>query len=191
MPKAPRPAKPVRESQTEMCQVVLPNDANPLGTVLGGTVMHWVDLVAAMAAHRHTSSYVVTASVDHMDFRCPIRVGEVAVLKASVNRVFRTSMEVGVKVWREENFTGHREHASSAYLTFVAVDQQGKPHPVPPVIPKTPEEKRRYREAGRRRQWRMEQLGRIPARRRQSEPILGKPGPSGLSARSGMKRRSV
>ena len=191
MPKASRPAKSVRKSQTEMCQVVLPNDANPLGNALGGTVMHWVDLVAAMAAHRHTSSYVVTASVDHMDFRCPIRVGEVAVLKASVNRVFRTSMEVGVKVWREENFTGHREHASSAYLTFVAVDQQGKPHPVPPVTPKTPEEKRRYREAGRRRQWRMEQLGRIPARRRQSEPIPGEPGPSGLPARSGIRRQSV
>jgi acyl-CoA hydrolase len=89
-------------------------------------------------------------------------------LKAAVNRVFRTSMEVGVKVWREENFTGLREHASSAYLTFVAVDEAGKPHPVASVIPKTPEEKRRYREAGRRRRWRMEQLGRKPARQREN-----------------------
>ena len=78
-----------------MCQVVLPNDTNPLGTILGGTVMHWVDIVAGMAAHRHSCSHVVTASVDHMDFLCPIRMGEIAILKASVNRVFRTSMEVG------------------------------------------------------------------------------------------------
>ena len=112
--------KPVRDSKTEMSQVVLPNDANPMGTALGGTIMHWVDLAAAVAAHRHTGSYVVTASVDHMDFRCPIRVGEVVILKASVNRVFRTSLEVGVKVLRENLFTGLREHASSAYLTFVA-----------------------------------------------------------------------
>ena len=160
MPKIARAAKPVQESQTELCQVVLPNDANPLGNALGGTVMHWVDLAAAIAAHRHSSSYVVTASVDHMDFRCPIRIGEVAVLRASVNRVFQTSMEVGVKVFREENFTGRREHASSAYLTFVALDEHGRPHPVAPVIPKTAEEKRRYREAGRRRRWRMQQLGR-------------------------------
>jgi acyl-CoA hydrolase len=168
MRKPARQAKPVQESQTEMCQVVLPNDANPLGTVLGGTVMHWVDLAAAMAAHRHSSSYVVTASVDHMDFLCPIRIGEVAVLRASVNRVFRTSMEVGVKVFREENFTGLREHASSAYLTFVALDEHGRPHTVAPAIPKTTEEKRRYREAGRRRRWRMEQLGRKPARQREN-----------------------
>ena len=119
--------------------------------------MHWVDLAAAVAAHRHTGSYVVTASVDHMDFRCPIRVGEVVILKASVNRVFRTSLEVGVKVLRENLFTGLREHASSAYLTFVAVDKQGTPHTVQPAIPKTPAEKRRYREAGRRRRRRIEQ----------------------------------
>jgi len=160
MPKKSRPnnpaGKPVRDSQSDMCQVILPNDANPLGTALGGTIMHWVDLVAAVAAHRHTGSYVVTASVDHMDFLCPIRVGEVVILKASVNRVYRTSLEVGVKVFRENPFTGLREHASSAYLTFVAVDPQGKPHTIPPAIPKTPEEKRRYREAGRRRRRRME-----------------------------------
>jgi len=149
--------KPARESLTEMSQVVLPNDANPMGTALGGTVMHWVDLAGAVAAHRHTGSYVVTASVDHMDFRHPIRVGEVVILKASVNRVFRTSLEVGVKVFRENPLTGLRQHASSAYLTFVAVDSQGKPHAVAPVIPKTPDQVRRYREAGRRRRRRMEQ----------------------------------
>jgi acyl-CoA hydrolase len=150
-------AKAVRDSLTEMSQVVLPNDANPMGTALGGTVMHWVDLAGAVAAHRHTGSYVVTASLDHMDFLCPIRVGEVVILKAAVNRVFKSSLEVGVKVFRENPFTGLRQHASSAYLTFVAVDQQGKPHGVRPAVPKTPEEKRRYREAGRRRCRRMEQ----------------------------------
>ncbi|MBI4463958.1 MAG: acyl-CoA thioesterase, partial [Acidobacteria bacterium] len=115
-----RSPKAVRESQSEITQVVLPNDANPLGTILGGTVMHLVDMVGGIAAHRHASSYVVTASVDHMDFRCPIRIGEVIILKASVNRVFHSSLEVGVKVFREENLTGRREHTSSAYLTFVA-----------------------------------------------------------------------
>ena len=167
MPKTARPAgKRVRESQTEMTQVVLPNDTNPLGNLLGGTVMHWVDMVAAMAAHRHSGSYVVTASVDHMDFRYPIRMGEVVVLKASVNRVFRTSMEVGVKVFREEYFTSHRKHTSSAYLTFVAVNKLGQPHRIPAVVPETPPEKRRYREAGRRRRWRIQQLGRKPSQLR-------------------------
>lgn len=116
--------------------------------------MHLVDMVGGIAAHRHARSYVVTAAVDHMDFRCPIRVGEVVVLKASVNRVFRCSMEVGVKVFREEVFTSRRQHTSSAYLTFVAIDEKGKPKPSPQVIPETSEEKRRYREAGNRRRWR-------------------------------------
>ena len=167
MARSPLPSpKPVRESQTEMCQVVLPNDTNPLGTILGGTVMHWVDLVAAMAAHRHSGSHAVTASLHHMDFLCPLRMGVIAILKASVNRVFRTSMEVGVKVFREENFTNRREHTSSAYLTFVAVDEYGNPKPVPPALPKSPEEKRRYREAGQRRRWRIQQLGAKPSRLR-------------------------
>jgi acyl-CoA hydrolase len=152
-----RKLKPVKESKTEMSQVVLPNDANPMGTALGGTIMHWVDLAGAVAAHRHTGSYVVTASVDHMDFRHPIRVGEVVILKASVNRVFRTSLEVGVKVFRENPMTGLRQHASSAYLTFVAVDPQGRPHTIRPVLAQSPDEKRRYRESGQRRRRRMEQ----------------------------------
>lgn len=155
--------KPARESQSEITQVVLPNDTNPLGNILGGTVMHLVDMLAGIAAHRHSGSYIVTASVDHMDFRCPIRVGEIIVLKASVNRVFRSSMEVGVKVFREENFTNRRQHTSSAYLTFVAIDETGRPKPVRPVIPETPEEKRRYREAGKRRQGRLQQLPRKPS----------------------------
>ena len=164
MPKEEAPIpKPVRDSQSEITQVVLPNDANPLGNILGGTVMHLVDMLAGIAAHRHSRAYVVTASVDHMDFRCPIRVGEIIILKASVNRVFRSSMEVGVKVFREENFTNRRQHTSSAYLTFVAIDERGRPTPAPPVIPETSDEKRRYREAGKRRQWRLQQLNRKPS----------------------------
>jgi len=152
------PARSVRRSQSEITQVVLPNDANPMGTILGGKVMHLVDIVAAIAAHRHSSCFVVTVAVDHMDFRYPIHVGEVVVLKSSVNRVFRSSMEVGVKVFREAQFTGRRQHTSSAYLTFVAIDENGKPKPSPQVIPETREEKRRYREAGNRRSWRVKQL---------------------------------
>ena len=162
MPK--QEPKTVRESQSEVTQVVLPNDANPMGNILGGTVMHLVDMAGAIAAHRHSGSYVVTASVDHMDFRYPIRVGEIIILKASVNRVFQSSMEVGVKVLREKVFSRQRLHTSSAYLTFVAVDEKGMPKPAPPVVPETQEEKRRYREAGRRRRWRMEQRDRKPAR---------------------------
>lgn len=151
----PRKAKRVRESQSEITQVVLPNDANPMGNILGGAVMHLVDIAAAIAAHRHCGTYVVTASIDNMVFRFPIRVGQIIVLKSSVNRVFGSSMEVGVKVFREDVMTQERKHTNSAYLTFVSVDAQGKPMPAPKVIPESKEEKRRYREAGMRRRWRL------------------------------------
>jgi acyl-CoA hydrolase len=147
--------KTVRVSRCEMVEVVLPNDANPLGFILGGRVMHLMDIAAAIAAHRHSSSYVVTASVDYVDFRSPIRVGELIVLKSSVNRVFKTSMEVGVKVFSENVQTGERRHTSSAYVTFVAVDEYMNPKPVPPLIPKTAEDRRRYREAAARRRIRL------------------------------------
>jgi acyl-CoA hydrolase len=160
--KSSTAGKPVRHSQTEVTQFVLPNDANPLGNILGGTVMHLVDITGAIAAHRHSSNYVVTASIDHMDFRSPIRVGEIIILKASVNRVFRSSMEVGVKVYREDIFTRRQKHTSSAYLTYVAVDAQGNPKPVPQVIAETKEERRRFREAGKRRRWRLQQRGPRP-----------------------------
>jgi len=149
--------KPVSDSQSEITQMVLPNDANPMGNILGGMVMHQVDIVAAIAAGRHSGSYVVTASMDRMIFRVPIRVGEIIILKASVNRAFRTSMEVGVKVFREGVYNRQREHTSSAYLTFVAVDDDGNPREVPPVVPLTADEKRRYREAGVRRKQRLEE----------------------------------
>jgi acyl-CoA hydrolase len=149
---AARVARPVRESQSEMTEIVLPNDANPLGSLLGGRLMHWIDLAGAMAAHRHARAYVVTASMDHVDFLTPVRVGDLVIFKSSVNRAFRSSMEVGVKVLVENYIKDTHKHVASALLTFVAVDRDGNHLPVPPVIPETEEEKRRYEEAGRRRE---------------------------------------
>ena len=149
----PLPAgKPVKESQSEMTELVLPNDANTLGNLLGGRLMHYIDLVGAMAAYRHARSYVVTASMDHIDFIAPVHVGDLLILKSSLNRAFRTSMEVGVKVWVEHTISGTLRHVASAYLTFVAVDQQGRRVRVPPLAPETEEEQRRYHDAGRRRE---------------------------------------
>jgi acyl-CoA hydrolase len=149
--KLTRP-RPVRESISEMAELVLPNDANPLNALLGGRLMHWIDLAGAMAAHRHSRQYVVTASIDHLDFLVPVRVGDFVILRSSVNRVFHTSMEVGVKVWVEYYRSGENRHVSSAYLTFVAVDAAGNHMAVPPVVPETEDEKRRYDGAARRRE---------------------------------------
>src|SRR5215469_16009789 len=123
--------RPVRESISEMAEIVLPNDANPLNALLGGRLMHWIDLAGAMAAHRHSREWVVTASIDHLDFLVPVRVGNLVILRSSVNRVFRTSMEVGVKVWVENYRSEQSQHVSSAYLTFVAIDATGNRIPVP------------------------------------------------------------
>src|SRR2546423_4965633 len=112
----------VSESISEMSEVVLPNDANPLNNLLGGRLMHFIDIAGAMAAHRHSRSYVVTASMDHIDFLAPVHVGDLLILRSSVNRAFHTSMEVGVKCWVENYIAGTRRHIASAYLTFVAVD---------------------------------------------------------------------
>lgn len=148
--------KLVSASRSEMAEVVLPAETNPLGKLLGGHVMHLVDVVAAMAASRHSNSYVVTASVDYIDFRNPINIGEIVILMSQVNRVFHTSMEVGVKVYSENALTGERKHTTTAYVTFVALDEFTKmPKTVPPLILKTEEEKRRWREAGERRKYRL------------------------------------
>jgi acyl-CoA hydrolase len=147
--------RPVRASISEYSELALPNDSNTLGTLLGGKVMHLVDLAGAIAAMRHARATVVTASIDHMTFLHPIRVGQMVMLRSSVNRAFQTSMEVGVKVFVEDLVTGQVRHTSSAYLTFVALDAQGSRQPVPPVIPETGEEKRRFEEAGRRREERL------------------------------------
>jgi len=152
--------RPVRESASEMAEIVLPNDANVLNALLGGRLMHWIDLAGAMAAHRHSRQHVVTASIDHLDFLVPVRVGDFVILRSSVNRVFHTSMEVGVKVWVENYRAEESRHVSSAYLTFVAVDVNGNRLPVPPVIPETEEEKRRYDDAARRREIRRAESAR-------------------------------
>ncbi len=153
---APLAGRPVRESASEYSEIALPNDANPLGFLLGGRVMHLVDLAGALAGMRHARCPVVTASVDHMTFLHPVHIGQLIILRSSVNRVFSTSMEVGVKVFVEDMVTGDRRHTSSAYLTFVTMDAQGKRVVAPPVIPETEDEKRRYEEAGRRRAYRLE-----------------------------------
>jgi acyl-CoA hydrolase len=148
-------ARPVRETASEYSEVCLPNDANLLGNMLGGHVMHLVDLCGAIAAMRHARCPVVTAAVDQMTFLHPVHIGELVLLRSQVNRVFRTSMEVGVKVWVENLQTGEVRHTSSAYLTFVAVDRTGKRVQVPPVYPETEEEKRRFEEAADRRAYRL------------------------------------
>jgi acyl-CoA hydrolase len=152
--------RPVRDSQSEMAEIVLPNDANPLAALLGGRLMHWIDLAGAMAAHRHSRNYVVTASVDHIDFLVPVRVGDLVILRSSVNRVFRSSMEVGVKVFVENYIADTAQHVGSAYLTFVAIDGAGNRLKVAAVIPETEEQQRRYDDAGRRREIRRAELER-------------------------------
>ncbi len=149
------PGRFVRESISEYSEFALPTDANTLGNVLGGKVMHLVDLAAALAAVRHARCAVVTASVDQMSFLHPVHIGQLIMLQSSVNRVFRTSMEVGVRVQVENLLTGQRKHTSSAYLTFVALDEHGRRTPIPPVIPETADEKRRYAEAEERRVYRL------------------------------------
>jgi acyl-CoA hydrolase len=145
----------VHGSQSEYSEVCLPNDANLLGNMLGGHVMHLVDVCGAIAAIRHSRCTVVTASIDQMSFLHPIRIGELVRLKSQVNRVFRTSMEVGVKVWVENLHSGEMKHTSSAYLTFVALDRAGNKVLLPPIVPETEEEKRRYEDAANRRAYRL------------------------------------
>jgi acyl-CoA hydrolase len=126
--------------------------------MLGGKLMHLMDIAGSLAAARHARTFVVTASFDHMNFLAPVRIGQLVLLYSSVNRVFRTSMEVGVKAYVEDLRTGGRSHVASAYLTFVALDDQGRPVPVPAVVPETEDEKRRYAEAARRREYRLRLL---------------------------------
>ena len=129
------------ESAAQMLQLVLPNDTNPLGFVLGGTVMHWIDVVAAVAAHRHARRLCVTASMDDLSFEAPIPMGHVAHLMARVTHVSRSSMEVRVDVESENLSSGGRRHTSTAFVTFVAIDDKGKPVPVPPLLVGPGEEK--------------------------------------------------
>ena len=143
------------DSATEMVQVVLPNDANPLGFILGGTVMHLIDIAGAIACHRHTRSLLVTAAVDGLEFLHPIKVGDLIILRSRVTCTFTTSLEVEVEVFSEETVTGKRRMTSRAYLTFVAIDRDGCKHAIPPLLIETDEDRRRCEEARARRDERL------------------------------------
>ncbi|OLE67880.1 MAG: hypothetical protein AUG09_00265 [Acidobacteria bacterium 13_1_20CM_2_68_7] len=147
--------KPARASRVEMTEIVLPEDSNQYGHAWGGRVMALIDKAAAIAATRHCRTNVVTASVDSLTFRAPVKLGHILMMYASVNASFRTSMEVGVKVLSEDPLSGLRAHCCSAYVTMVALDALGRPTPVPGLLPGTPEERRRQREAVRRRRGRL------------------------------------
>jgi len=152
-----RPVKTVKESQHESSEIMMPQHANNLGHVFGGVILSLMDKVAAIAAYRHARMNVVTASIDRVDFREPVHVGDLVILKSSVNYVGRTSMEVGVRVETENMVTGRRRHTNSCYLTFVAVDRDGRPVPVPDLKPETDEEQRRNYAASERRRRRLEE----------------------------------
>ncbi len=159
------PGKRPAESLTEMVQVVLPNDANPLGFILGGTVMHLIDIAGAIAAHRHARSVLVTAAVDGLQFLHPIRVGDLIILKARVTATWTTSLEVEVEVFSEETLTGHRQLTSLAYLTFVAVDRDSQRLPIPHLILETDDDRRRAAEAEARRADRLKARQALELRR--------------------------
>ena len=166
----------VKNTQSEMTEIVLPNDTNMLGNLLGGRLMHFIDVTGAMAAYRHARTHVVTAAMDHIDFIQPVRLGDLVTLKSSVNRAFTSSMEVGVKVWAENTRTGSVAHVASAYLVFVAVDEHGRAQKVPELTPETPDEFRRYEGALRRREVR----DREKAHRKEAKLITAALADSGL-----------
>ena len=153
-------SRTVAESQAERSEIVFPADSNALGNLFGGRLMQFIDLVGAVAAVRHSRAIVVSASMDHLDFVAPVHVGDLLILKASVNRAFRTSMEVGVRAMVEDAQGQTLRHVSSAYVTYVAVDREGRPIPVPCVVPETEHQKRRFADAGRRREMRGEESQR-------------------------------
>ena len=154
--------KKMKESQVIMIELVLPNDTNMLNNLLGGRLMHWMDIAAAMTASRHCNNVAVTAVVDDLAFHEPIRLGNIVTLKASVNRAFKTSMEVGVRVEVEDFETGEIKHSNSAYFTFVSVDRlTGQKMPAPPVVPETEMEKKWYNEALIRRNQRLQRKSGI------------------------------
>ena len=148
-------SKKVNDCIITMTELVLPHHTNQLGNLLGGQLMHWIDICAALSASKHSKRVCVTASVDRIDFLHPILLGDVVTLTASVNRAFNTSMEVGVKVYSENHTVGNKIHTNSAYLTFVSVDENKKPVQTFEIIPETNEQKRRYKEALQRRQSRL------------------------------------
>ena len=144
--------KTAKESLAVITEMVLPNDTNTLGNLMGGRLLHWMDIASAISAHRHCSRVVVTASVNNVSFNQPIRLGEIVTLHAKVSRAFTSSMEVFIDVWVENNTTGEKKKCNEAIYTFVAVDQMGNPINVPQLLPETEEEHKRYDAALRRRQ---------------------------------------
>jgi acyl-CoA hydrolase len=161
--------KRAAESATEMVQVVLPNDANPLGFILGGTVMHLIDIAGAIACHRHTRSLLVTAAVDDLQFLHPIKVGDLIILKAHVTCTFRTSLEVQVDVYSEEILTGNRRQTSTAFLTFVTIGPDGGRVAVAPLLVETEEERRVCEHAHTRRAARLRRKGELTGSRPSTE----------------------
>src|ERR1700751_5656069 len=153
-PESNRVVRTVASTQSEMTEIILPNDTNTLGNLLGGRLMHFIDLTGAMAAFRHSRTYVVTAAMDHIAFIQPVHGGGILILKSRVNRAFNASMEVGVKIWVEHPQTGVLLHVASAYLVFVAIDPKGRRVRVPELKPMTADELRRYEGALRRREYR-------------------------------------
>ena len=152
-----RPTKTVRESQHETSELMMPEHSNNMGHVFGGVILSMMDKTAAIAAFRHSRAGVVTVSIDRVDFREPIHLGDLVVMKASINYVGKSSMEVGVRVEAEDLLTGIRRHTNSCYLTFVAVDRNGRPIEVPEIQPETEDEKRRNAAAHERRRRRLEE----------------------------------
>ena len=157
----------VRESRVEMTEIVLPGHTNQLGSIFGGQLMAWIDIAGSIAAARHARGVCVTASIDALHFVAPVRLGQHVCIFACVNFTGRTSMEVGVRLESEDPNSGQRTHVATSYLTFVAIDPGGKPRPVPPIVPESDEEKRRYHDAELRRESRL-QLKEILARKREA-----------------------
>ncbi len=156
----PLDPKPVSASSAEFTHMVLPPDTNALGTIFGGRIMAWVDIAGSVVSSRHCRRSVVTASMDALHFLAPVKLGDIVILKVSVNFTHKTSMEIGARIESENPLTGERRHTSSAYLTFVALDEKGCPTEVPPVLPVTDDEKRRFQEGQARFQERMKRRPR-------------------------------
>jgi len=162
-------------SRVVMTETVLPGDANPVGTAFGGKIAQWIDVTAAIACQRHCRTRVVTASMDDLHFLRPIRVGMIVELRSQVNAAFRTSMEAGVRIESEDPLTGERQHVCTAFLTFVAQDEHGRPLPVPPLEPQSDEDRRRARDAADRRSLRLSRA-RLRKERLLAEEKDGGPG---------------
>mgnify|MGYP001207972117 CR=1 FL=1 len=156
-----KPGKPSSASHTIMSELVLPNDTNGLGNLMGGRLLHWMDICASISSQRHAGCVCVTASVDRVEFHSPILQSEIVTIRSQVNRAFRTSMEIEIVVDAENPRTGNKRRCNHAFYTFVAIGQDGSPTPVPALIPETDDEKQRYEKADRRRQFRLFMSGRL------------------------------